>query len=39
MRIDILSLFPDMFKATMGESMIGHAQENGFIDIHVTDFR
>lgn len=39
MRIDILSLFPDMFKATMGESMIGHAQENGSIDIHVTDFR
>lgn len=39
MRIDILSLFPDMFKATMGESMVGHAQENGFIDINVTDFR
>lgn len=39
MRIDILSLFPDMFKATMGESMVGHAQENGFININVTDFR
>lgn len=39
MRIDILSLFPDMFQATMGESIIGKAQENGLVDIHVTDFR
>lgn len=39
MRIDILSLFPDMFKAPLGESMIGKAQENGFLDIKVTDFR
>ncbi len=39
MRIDILSLFPDMFKATMGESIVGKAQDNGFLDIHVTDFR
>lgn len=39
MRIDILSLFPDMFQATMGESIIGKAQENNLVDIHVTDFR
>lgn len=39
MRIDVLSLFPDMFKATMGESIVGKAQDNGFLDIHVTDFR
>ncbi len=39
MRIDILSLFPNMFQATMGESIIGKAQDNGFIDINVTDFR
>ena len=39
MRIDILSLFPDMFQATLGESIIGRAQEDGFLDINVTDFR
>ncbi|WP_251546319.1 tRNA (guanosine(37)-N1)-methyltransferase TrmD [Limosilactobacillus caecicola] len=39
MRIDILSLFSDMFQATLGESIIGRAQDNGFLDIHVTDFR
>lgn len=39
MRIDILSLFPDMFQATLGESIIGKAQDNGFLDINVTDFR
>jgi tRNA-(guanine-N1)-methyltransferase len=27
MRIDVLSLFPNMFQATMGESIIGKAQE------------
>ncbi|KRM30020.1 MULTISPECIES: tRNA (guanosine(37)-N1)-methyltransferase TrmD [Limosilactobacillus] len=39
MKIDILSLFPDMFQATLGESIIGKAQESGFLDIKVTDFR
>ncbi|MDO4902936.1 MAG: tRNA (guanosine(37)-N1)-methyltransferase TrmD [Limosilactobacillus sp.] len=39
MRIDVLSLFPNMFQATMGESIVGKAQENGFLDIKVTDFR
>ena len=39
MRIDILSLFPDMFQATLGESIVGRAQESGFLDINVTDFR
>ena len=39
MRIDILSLFPDMFQATLGESIIGRAQDDGFLDINVTDFR
>lgn len=39
MRIDVLSLFPHMFQATMGESIIGKAQENGFLDLQVTDFR
>lgn len=39
MRIDILSLFPDMFQATLGESIVGRAQDDGFLDINVTDFR
>ena len=39
MKIDILSLFPDMFQATLGESIIGKAQESGFLDIKATDFR
>lgn len=39
MRIDILSLFPDMFQATLGESIVGRAQDEGFLDVHVTDFR
>lgn len=39
MRIDILSLFPDMFDATLGESIVGRAQNDGFVDIKVTDFR
>ena len=39
MRIDVLSLFPDMFKPTLGQSIVGRAQDYGFLDIHVTDFR
>lgn len=39
MRIDILSLFPDMFDATLGQSIVGRTQDDGFVDIKVTDFR
>lgn len=39
MKIDILSLFPDMFSGPMGESIIGKAKENDLLDINVTDFR
>ena len=39
MRIDILSLFPDMFNATLGQSIVGRAQADGFLDIKATDFR
>ena len=39
MRIDVLSLFPDMFKPTLGQSIVGRAQDDGFLDIYVTDFR
>lgn len=38
MRIDVLTLFPEMF-APLGESIIGRAREKGLIDIRVTDIR
>lgn len=38
MRIDILSLFPNMF-APMRESIIGKTAERGLVDFNVTDFR
>lgn len=38
MRIDVLSLFPDMF-APLTQSMIGKAIENGVVDFNVVDFR
>lgn len=38
MRIDVLSLFPNMF-APMRESIIGKAVERGLVDFNVTDFR
>ena len=39
MPIDILSPFPDRSQATLGESIDGRAQDDGFLDINVTDFR
>lgn len=39
MRIDILSLFPEMFKGPLTESILGKATEKGLLDVHVTDFR
>ena len=38
MRIDVLSIFPDMFKP-MTESIIGKATQKGLVDFSVTDFR
>lgn len=38
MKIDVLSLFPDMF-APMMQSMIGKAVDAGKIDFNVVDFR
>lgn len=39
MRIDILSLFPEMFKGPLTESILGKATQKGLLDVHVTDFR
>lgn len=39
MRFDILSVFPDMLKAVLFESVIGNAVENGIIDIQLHNIR
>ena len=39
MRIDILTLFPDMCKALMNESIIGRARKAGFIEVECHNFR
>jgi len=38
MRIDILSLFPNMFQP-LKESILGKAIDKGILDIEITDFR
>ena len=39
MRIDFLTLFPDMIKASMGESIIGRAQKSGAIEVNTYNIR
>ena len=39
MRIDILSLFPEMCETVLGESIIGRARENGLVEINCTNIR
>ncbi len=39
MKIDILSLFPEMFSGPLNESIVGKAGEKGLLDISVTNFR
>ena len=39
MRIDIITIFPDMFSAVLGESIIKRAQQKGKVDIFVHDLR
>jgi tRNA (guanine37-N1)-methyltransferase len=39
MRIDILTLHPQMCEGPIGESMLGRARERGIIDIGVHDIR
>ena len=39
MRIDILTLFPDMCDRVLGESIIGRAREKGIIEAHCHDIR
>lgn len=39
MRIDILSLFPEMFDGPFGHSIVKRAIDNNILDISVTNFR
>ncbi|MDZ4181057.1 MAG: tRNA (guanosine(37)-N1)-methyltransferase TrmD [Coriobacteriia bacterium] len=39
MRIDVLTILPDMFSAPMSASVIGIAREKGLLEIHVHDLR
>lgn len=39
MRIDLVTLFPEMFAGVFGTSILGRAAERGILDIHCTNFR
>ena len=39
MKIDILTIFPEMCRVPLGESMLGRAQEAGQLELNVHDLR
>ena len=39
MKIDIMTLFPEMCERVLSESIIGRARKSGIIDISCTDIR
>ena len=39
MKIDILTLFPEMFTAVTESSMLGRATYNGILEVKLTDIR
>lgn len=39
MRIDIITLFPEMFDPVLSESIIGRAQKSGAVEIHTHQLR
>lgn len=39
MRIDIITLFPEMCRAVMGESIIGRAQKKGVLEVYCHQLR
>jgi tRNA (guanine37-N1)-methyltransferase len=39
MRIDVLSLFPDLVNAPLTGSMVGRARQSGALDLHLHDIR
>jgi tRNA (guanine37-N1)-methyltransferase len=38
-RIDIVTIFPDMFDGVVGSSIIGRARSQGIVEINLVDFR
>ncbi|HEY2614157.1 MAG TPA: tRNA (guanosine(37)-N1)-methyltransferase TrmD [Chthoniobacterales bacterium] len=39
MKIDIITLFPELCRAPLGESMMKRAQESGALDLHIHNLR
>lgn len=39
MRIDIISILPDVFESVLGSSMLGIAREKGAVEFHIHDLR
>ncbi|GMU91772.1 MAG: tRNA (guanine-N(1)-)-methyltransferase [Candidatus Hydrogenedentota bacterium] len=39
MRIDVLTLFPELFEAPLRVSLLGKAIENGLLSVHATNIR
>jgi tRNA (guanine-N1)-methyltransferase len=39
MKIDVLTLFPNMFKPVTEESILGRAKQNGILEINLIDIR
>ncbi|MSQ61880.1 MAG: tRNA (guanosine(37)-N1)-methyltransferase TrmD [Dehalococcoidia bacterium] len=39
MRIDVLTLFPDIFAGPFAASVLGRARERGIVDLHTHDIR
>lgn len=39
MRIDVVTLFPELVSVPMGLSIMGRAQEKGILDLQVHDLR
>ena len=39
MRFDVLTLFPQMFEAVLGDRIIGRARENGLLEMNFIDIR
>ncbi len=39
MKIDILTIFPEMFESVLNASILGRARENGLLDVNLVDIR
>ncbi|MED4603836.1 tRNA (guanosine(37)-N1)-methyltransferase TrmD [Paenibacillus validus] len=39
MRIDVLTLFPEMFEGVFTSSILGKAREKGLVELHTVNFR